>query len=335
MAAKKKRVLKRKVSHPKFNSKKLKFKKQHAKKAMASAKKIAKKAAHKAKFRGKLILGIDVGASFIKAGIVEIGAKNARIVRHAKKKTEADMGKDIVIQNIFSVIDELLANDMKGKVKAIGIGFPAPVDDKGNVHEVTNIKGFTNINIKHEVEKRFKIKTCADNDANCFALGEFTYGAAMGKQSAICITLGTGIGAGIIIHGKLYRGNSFAAGELGNAPYKDRTVEKFVNASALSFMSLMATEDLGKKADAGDDFAKYVLNEYGKELGNIIAIVINFIDPEIIVLGGGLSHLFRHFEKPMKDNIKGKVFAKSFENTKIVQAKLSEPGVIGAALLAK
>ncbi len=283
---------------------------------------------------GNLVIGVDVGATYVKAGLVNLGSDSAKILKFSKRLVEAELGKDASLSNILLTIKEVMPPN--GKLKAIGIGFPAPVDNNGAVYEVTNMKGWEGVNVKKEIAKALKIdaaKVFAENDANCFILGEAKYGAAKGRKNVVGLTLGTGVGGGIIIDGKLYRGNTFSAGEFGRAPYKDRMLEQSVNISALRFMSLMDSLDLKKKIDDGDDFSKYIMHEYGKELGNIISIVVDFIDPEMIVMGGGLSSFFKSFEKPMAEELEKKVFKHTLKKLKITRAKLEHAGIIGAALL--
>ncbi len=312
-----------------------KHKKKRVKKHKAARNKSSSKNSKEGLPKGNFIVGVDIGGTFVKAGLVKLDKNNAKIIKHSKRLVEAQVGKDASLSNILLTIEEVMPQGKDRKrVKAIGVGFPAPVDEKGLVHEITNMKEWEGVSIKKEIEKKFKIKTFVDNDANCFVLGEAAYGAAKGKKNVVGVTLGTGVGGGIIIDGKLYRGNTNAAGEFGKSPYKDRMLEQSINISALRFMSLMDSIDLKKKTDAGDDFSKYILTEYGKELGNILSIIVDFYDPEMIVLGGGLSNFFRAFEKPMNEELEKKVFRRTFRKLKVVRAKLEQAGVIGAALLA-
>ncbi|MDP2749601.1 MAG: ROK family protein [Nanoarchaeota archaeon] len=292
------------------------------------------------KLNGDFFIGVDIGGTYVKAGLVVLSKNNAKLVKESKRLVEAKLGKETSLSNIFLTVQEVMPIDKGGKdgkkikIKGIGIGFPAPIIN-GVADEATNMPGWEKTNIKKEFEKKFKIKTFVDNDANCFTLAEANFGAAKGKQNVIGITLGTGVGSGIIIEGKLYGGSTGAAGEIGRALYKDRMLEQSVNISALRFMSLMDPMDLQKKIKEGDDFAKYVLSEYGKELGKVMSIVVNFYNPEMVVIGGGLSNFFENFETTMNSELQKQVFRQAFNKVKITKAKLNNSGVIGAALLAK
>ena len=166
--------------------------------------------------RMKNRIGIDVGGTNIKIALV---TKDGSVTYSNTIPTRTEMGYEYTINNIKQAIVELMRETKSSKesIEGIGFGFPGQVDyKKGIVRLSPNIPGWVNVPIAEMIEKEFNITTKVDNDVRCAALGELNYGAGVGCENLICITVGTGIGSGLIINGKLVRGASNAAGEIGH-----------------------------------------------------------------------------------------------------------------------
>ena len=164
----------------------------------------------------KCRIGIDVGGTNIKIALVE---SNGTITYSNTLPTRTEMGYEYTINNMKQAIRELMSETKtdKNSIEGIGFGFPGQIDcQKGIVRLAPNVPGWVDVPIAEMIEKEFGIPTRVDNDVRCAALGELNYGAGVGCQNLICITVGTGIGSGLIINGKLVRGASNAAGELGH-----------------------------------------------------------------------------------------------------------------------
>src|SRR3989338_6641298 len=158
------------------------------------------------------IIGIDLGGTNIKTGLV---SPTGKILKKYEMPTEARKGTKTIIDNILSSIEKIKI----GKISGIGIGSPGPMDfKKGMIINPVNLP-FRNLPLKNIIQTKFKIKTCLDNDANCFALGEAIFGSGKKYENVVGITLGTGIGGGVIINKRIYHGRSNAA-ELGHMTIK-------------------------------------------------------------------------------------------------------------------
>lgn len=273
-----------------------------------------------------MIIGVDCGATFVKAGLVN---KNI-VIKRLEIKTEAQKGKAVSLKNLIFTIEKLFDS----KVKGIGIGFPSPVDTKtGLIREVNNMPGWKNVFLKRIVENKFRVPCFINNDANCFTLAEFKYGAGKKKKNIVGITLGTGIGMGVIINKQLYGGSTGAAGEISRIPYNGQWIEKIANINFFDTIAKMGPQEFDKRLKNNDIKARKLISQYGTNLGVIMVVVTNIIDPELIVVGGGLSHLFTYFKKAMFIELKKHCYKETYKQLKIVKSKLKDVGILGAATL--
>lgn len=313
-------------------------------------------------------IGVDVGGTNIACGIVD---DNCNIIARSKVKTN-EQGKaeySEVLEKIKSAV-RIACDEAEISVSAahsIGIGCPGTCNSDSGVVEYSNNLGFLNVPLRKDVEDEFKIPVYLDNDANAAAFGEFVAGAAKGANSTVVITLGTGVGSGIVIDGKLYRGANFAGGEIGHtvivvdgAPCtcgRKGCFEAYSSATGLvrmttqaveqnpeSIMARMIHEDgkvsartAYKAMKEGDAIAKEVTEQYVKYLSCGIANVINTFQPDILCIGGGVCNEGDTLLAPLKAAVKEQIYSKrSAKNTDIVICSLgNEAGIIGAAMLYK
>ncbi len=316
-------------------------------------------------------IGIDVGGTNIACGIVD---DECNIIARSKVKTN-ERGKkghapyEEVVEEIKSAVR--IACDEAGITPAaahsIGIGCPGLCNSESGVVEYSNNLGFVNVPLKKDVEDEFGIPVYLENDANAAAFGEFVAGAAKGAQSAVVITLGTGVGSGIVIDGKIYRGANFAGGEIGHTVIvvdglpctcgRRGCFEAYSSAIGLakmtteasklnpdSIMAKMICEDgkvsartAYKAMRAGDPVGRAVTERYIKYLSCGIANVINTFQPDILCIGGGVCNEGEALLTPLKEAVAEQIYSKnSLNNTEIVICKLgNEAGIIGAARLDK
>lgn len=285
-------------------------------------------------------IGVDVGGTRTKAGIVEFyKSKNKfQIIRENEILTEANAGFNTSMKNILKAIESILPENKKNKktIKGIGIGFAGLVDaKKGIVNFANNLPGWKNVELKKIIEKRFGIKCFVDNDAKCAVLGEFLFGAGRGRKNIVLITLGTGLGCGVILNGKIYYGKTGEAGEIQAIPMlpEGKKLEHWVNANAIVELSGERPSKLAYKAEKGDSAALQVFRAYGERVGVVLSVVANTFEPEMIIMSGGISQSLDLFEKPALRVLKESMYEKSFRNLSIVKAQLAKPGVVGAAAL--
>lgn len=269
------------------------------------------------------VLGIDIGGT----KIIFVLLNGKKIVKSWKILTPKT--KQELIEN--------LKRNIPREVKRIGIGVPGPLNKKGDlVLNPPNLRALWNCPLAKIIQKETGIKTKMDNDANCFALGEAISGAGKRAKTVFGITLGTGVGSGIIINKKLYRGAFGAAGEVGHMTIKFDGPRCSCSAfgcleeycSQRFFFKRKTTPKDAKKS-------KKIYNEYGRYLGVGLTNVINLLDPEMIVIGGGIANAYALFIQEVKKEIRKRIISPfSRKYVKIKKAALGNlAGAVGAALL--
>ncbi len=272
-------------------------------------------------------IGVDIGGTKITA----INMKNHETQKHAKNDTGAERPLQEIMESLFATIKEVWTDN----VKAIGIGVPGILDvDQGIIISINNIKSFTGLELKSEVEKKFGVPVYVNNDANCFALSEAFFGAGVGYKNIVGITLGTGLGGGVVINSKVYSGNLGAAGEFGCIPYLDSTFEEYCGSRFFVNNYQKTGEELYDLAESGDTDALKAFDTFGHHLGKLITHVMFFIAPQAVIIGGSISSAFKYFKPAldkMLDEFSIPVIA---EHVKIYPAELKDSGVLGAAALA-
>ena len=226
---------------------------------------------------GEKIIGIDLGATNIRgANVYENNLSDIITQRIHSKGTEEE-----VLNDVFAVTDALINDD----VKAIGIGVPSVVDvEEGIVYDVQYIPSWKEVHLKKYMEARYGIPVFVNNDANCFALGEYYFGKGKGYNSMIGLTVGTGVGAGIIINKKLYAGRNCGAGEFGTVDYLDKIYEYYCSGSFFENVYGLNGEFVFEKAKQGDAQALKLYDEFGEHLGNCIKMIMYTYDPELIIM---------------------------------------------------
>jgi glucokinase len=276
-----------------------------------------------------VVLGIDVGGHSIKAGIV---TRKGNITDKETTLTEAEKGRDIVIENIIKIGKLLLKRNKE--VTAVGIGIPGIVDKKGYVTYTPNIP-LSKYDLGRALRSKLHKRIVFGNDADNFALAKHKFGAAKDNETIVCLTLGTGIGSGLIINGKLFENKG--APELGHTTIKfdgvkakccgnDGCIESYIGRKTFPEGPLEAY----RKALAGNQDAKNRFIDFGRYLGIAISNFINIFNPDMVILGGQMSNAYEFFKRSMKKEIDKRTLFK----TKVVRSQMHEPGVVGAGILA-
>lgn len=272
------------------------------------------------------IVGVDLGGTRVRAGKVRGG----RIERRASRAISGQESTGVVLDEVFGTIDEVLDRDVSG----IGFCVPSVVDvKKGVVYSVENIPSWREVPLKDELERRYGIRSFVNNDANAFAVGELYFGKGRGYRNLVGIVIGTGLGAGIVIEGRLYSGTNCGAGEIGNIEYRDSTIERWCSGSYLRRVSGVDGETVYERACAGDETSRGLLESLGTTLGDAILIVMYAYDPEIIVLGGSVSRAFPFFEESMRKQLERTAFPHTLEKLKIVRSDVEDVALLGAAAI--
>lgn len=275
--------------------------------------------------QNKTVIGIDLGGTNVRAGTVNEQTSEIVSVRINGKGSVEE-----VLRQVFSVVGKLI----NPSVTAIGIGVPGLVDlQQGVVFDVVNIPSWKEVPLQQLVEDRYQLPVFLNNDANCFALGEFYFGKGKGVDSMVGLTVGTGLGTGIIIHKNLYAGANCGAGEFGMAAYLDKYYEYYCAGQFFKNVYKMDGEEVFKLAEMGDKNARNMYAEMGMHLGNAIKLIQYSLDPHFIVVGGSVRKAWKYFNIAMRQQIQTSVFQKSVQRLQIEVSELENSGILGAAAL--
>lgn len=308
-------------------------------------------------------IGVDVGGTNVKIALVD---KKGSIAYSNTVPTMAEMGYEYTINNIKQAITDLMRESQTSKdsIEGIGFGFPGQIDcNTGVVRILPNIPGWINVPVAQIMEKEFGIPVKLDNDVRCAALGELNFGAGQGCLNLICVTVGTGIGSGLIVNGKIVRGASNAAGEIGHVKLQMQDgpicgcgdtgcMEAYASGPAIVEMAQdyirggkstkfreLANPDItpyivAEAAKQGDVVAKRIFEIMGEYIGIGLSSVVNLLNPEKIIIGGGVADAGDILFEPIKRTIKERAMPIQGASVEVVPAQLgNSAGVIGASLL--
>lgn len=275
---------------------------------------------------GNILLGIDIGGTNIKIGRVE----NSEIVAQTFIGVNANETEQEILSSLFEAIDKVITSN----VKAIGIGVPAVVNPiSGIVYDVQNLPAWKEVALKEIVEKRYNIPVHINNDANCFALGEKIFGKGKGFKNFIGLSIGTGIGMGIIINNGLYNGVLCGAGEVGMIPYKDGIMEDYASGFFFTNTHKLSAMELSLRAAEGDKEALECFAEFGLHLGECIKAILYMFAPEAIILGGSISKSYPFFKDALEISLQSFAYQKQIQNLKIETSNRDNIAILGAASL--
>lgn len=263
----------------------------------------------------KYCFGVDVGGTTVKLGCFDTAG--TLLDKWEIPTRTADGGKAILPDIADSILAKMAERNMDAEeVAGVGIGVPGPVDGAGTVYKAVNL-GWGVFNIKEELQNLLNMPVAAGNDANVAALGEMWMGGGKGHKDLVAVTLGTGVGGGIIADGKIFSGVTGAAGEIGHIHMMDdepeecgcgnhgcleqytsatgivrlanRRLAKDDKASTLRSLEKVTAKDVFDAVKEGDELAIEVAEQFGEILGKGLAIIASVVNPEIFVIGGGVS----------------------------------------------
>jgi glucokinase len=314
----------------------------------------------------RLIAGVDLGGTNIVVGMVTEDGRS--LYGLASLPTPVSDGPDAVIARIAAMVRDAVTASraaVSGKVEVLGVGIgaPGPLDTaRGIVHLAPNL-GWRNVPLRDRVSAATGYPAALDNDANCAVFGEWWRGAAQGARIVVGITIGTGVGGGIVIDGKLFHGASDAAGEIGHTTI-DSTgrrckcgnygcLEAYASGPAIASRAVEGIEsgepsDIGRlvhgdltkvtaqtvyeAARDGDAFALQVVKDTARFLGTGVANLVNIINPEVVVVCGGVTLAGDHLFEPLRAEVKRRAFKPAADACRIVPGALTgTAGVYGAA----
>lgn len=312
----------------------------------------------------RYVLGIDIGGTNLVVGAVT--EDGARVAGLRSEPTGVPDGPDIVLDRIVRMAQATIAatraEDAGAEVLGVGIGSPGPLDrQRGLVIFTPNLR-WKNMPVRDRIGDALGLRAALDNDANCAMLGEHWVGAAQGARNAVCFTIGTGIGGGIVVDGKLVHGASDAAAEIGHitidvngrrcgcgndgcleayasGPAIARRACEAIEAGAVSSMIARAGDPSGITAQtvfecaaAGDALADELVRDTARYLGVGIANMLNIMNPEVVVICGGVTQAGDHLFVPLRREVARRAFKPAVEACRIVPGALpGTAGVVGAA----
>jgi glucokinase len=313
----------------------------------------------------RFVLGIDIGGTNLVVG--SVAEDGSAVLATASEPTHAEAGATDVLDRLVGLAERAIAATRRevpgADILGVGVGAPGPLDTKRGVVLLTPNLGWVNLPLRQIIHDRLGLPAALDNDANCAVLGEWWVGAARGARHAIGVTIGTGIGGGLILDGKLYHGASDVAGEIGHTTIDTegrrckcgnygcleayasgpnialRAVEE-IEAGAVSRLPSLVGGDLRKitaqtvyqAAKDGDHLALEVVNDTAKFLGVGIGNLLNVFNPEVVVVCGGVTLAGDHLFVPLQREVARRAFKPAVAACRIVPGELAgTAGIYGAA----
>jgi glucokinase len=272
------------------------------------------------------IIGIDLGGTKVSVGAVA-GGTLARVERREVPSQEA---ADVVLAAIVGVIDEVFDDSVVG----IGCGVPSVVDvDQGIVFDVENIPSWKEMPLKAALEDRFAVPASINNDANAFAVGEHVFGAGRDYSDMVGLTLGTGMGTGVIVNGRLYSGSNCGVGEIGMMAHKGLTLEEHCSGPFFQRECGVAGDEIYRRARAGDSEAIAAFDRFGSGLSEAVMIALYAYDPQAVIFGGSISAAYDLFEPSLRRGLDRFAYRRVIERLVMAPSTLENSAVLGAAAL--
>jgi glucokinase len=300
-------------------------------------------------------VGIDFGGTSVKLGV----CRDGELLAVDEPLPTADFdGPDALTDEMAARVGAL--RERFPGVCAVGVGVPGLVDfESGFVHELTNVPGWIRVPLKKILGEKTGLPVVVDNDANAMAYAEFRHGAAKGLRNVVALTIGTGIGGGLILNGELFRGSSCSAGEIGqmsidgegraghygnlgalekytgNAQIAGHAVERYAAKGIQRSVSQCSPRDIALAAQAGDEVALEVWREVANWLGTALASIAWLLNPDVFVIGGGVAQAGALIFEPLRERVRRMVSGVVWDRLRIVPARFSnEAGIIGNGSLA-
>ncbi len=300
-------------------------------------------------------IGIDFGGTSIKMGVV----KGAEVIAHAPSIATQEYGNpDQLIEAIAQFVNMLRLNHPE--VQAIGMGMPGFVNFyQGTVYTLTNVPGWNNVPVRDMLQAACGLPVYVENDANCMAYAEWKMGAGRGMSSLVCLTMGTGIGGGIVVHDRMLRGRRLSAAELGQisihyqgktGPFGSRgaieeyignnelaaeAVKRYAGAGIIKTVDECTPRHLDEAARSGCPIALQLWEDTAEMLGCLIMNLMYTLVPDAFIIGGGVAKAGDLLMKPLLENLRKQLFPLLMEDLKILPARFgAEAGLLGAGAMA-
>jgi glucokinase len=308
----------------------------------------------------RLVLALDIGGTKLAAGIVDrTGATRSFLVTPSR----TELGPEAVLADLFALGRDAVvdAGAAWGEVAAVGIGCGGPLDaERGILVAPAHLKGWRDVPVAALAQDAFDLPALLENDATAAAAAEHRYGAGTGTRNMVYLTISTGVGGGAVIDGRLYRGTTGNGGELGHVTVDwggrrcracgrrgcleayvsgtsiaERALEQMDRGSSLARLARLTAADVAAAARAGDRYASAVWDETVDALACGLTSIVNLFEPEVVVLGGGVTRSGEQLLGPVRDRVRREAMAPAGGAAEVVTAALGDRvGVVGAAAIA-
>ena len=312
------------------------------------------------------VVGVDIGGTNLEVGLVPV--RGDGLVGRRSRRTRPEEGADAVVDRVVEMVREALeelyeVEEGEAEVEGVGIGCPGPLDRAAGVVVTTPNLGWRNYPVRDRIAEALNLPAALDNDANCAALGEWWQGAGQGSRVLVALTLGTGIGGGIVVDGRVFHGVADVAGEIGHTTVNlagrrckcgnygcleayasgpniaQRAVEGLESGEESVLPELVGGElsrisaaTISEAALQDDRYAVHVLTETAEILGTGIANVMNLLNPDVVVIAGGVTRAGELLFAPLRSEVRRRAFSRAVESCRIVPAGLPDSaGIVGAA----
>ncbi|MEQ9304269.1 MAG: ROK family protein [Marinoscillum sp.] len=273
-----------------------------------------------------MTIGVDLGATQIRAAVCQGDQLIGR--RQALLQNKDDLNK--TLDQITEFIEPLIEPGTTG----IGIGVPAIVDiPTGTVYNSNNISSWQKVALKQTLEIRLSLPVHVNNDANSFTYGTYKFGLNTKCQNMVGVTLGTGLGIGLVLNGQPYFGSNCGAGEIGLNQYKGKTYELYTSSEFFTREHGLSAQEAHELARSGSEDHLMMWHMYGIHLGEFIKTAVTAYDPEVIAFGGSIAQAFDLFEPGIRTALKDFIFQESLKKLQFRQVELKDVAILGAAAL--
>ena len=275
-----------------------------------------------------MILGVDLGGTNLCIGLVEDSV--VRSMTYVPSFSPSD-----TLEQTLTYLSDRISEVITPEVTKIGIGVPSVVDvNKGIVYEAANIPSWKEVHLKDFLESRFGLPVSVNNDANCYAMGAYgKYPLDSKPEVLVTVTLGTGIGIGVVDNGNLFCGVNCGVGEIGYLDYKDGCLEDYCSRQFFDRHGVQCHE-AAEAALSGDADALKLFEEFGRNLGHALTILLFAYDPSHIVFGGGIANAYPLFRNSMEESIRSKYpFSANLDKLQVDVHTGNDIPVIGASLI--
>ncbi len=274
----------------------------------------------------QMVIGVDIDGINLRVGRIK-GNETQKIEVF---KLSSEESKEHILEEVARGISSLITPDTAG----IGVGVPSIVDvEQGIVYEVNRIPSWKEVHLKAFLEDKFDVPVYVNNDANCFATGVKYFGEGSAYENVVGLIIGEGMGAGVILNGKLHSGSNCGTGEFGKMTFREFDYEYYCSTRFFNEEFNLTLEELLTKAGRHDHGALKILEKYGYYLGTALKAIIYSIDPDIIILGGPVSRAYSYFKDSMNLQLQSFAFQRTIDRVQVAIDSRSDVTLLGAAAL--